>query len=288
MSTKSNMTEDDVEFSDSSEKVEVKAEPAEWFFQLNIPVVPLWAIGSMKCNSCDFRTKYESVLRDHRKLKHTSGYQAHNNKPLPVLEQENASCIEKYSLKCGLCGFTSKYKAIFDNHINKEQHEIANDFSNNQNHLVLKQENTITLPAWAMGNLKCGQCSFRAKYKTILDYHLKKEKHMTLTYSHKSPHRTKIKQHKAIYKGKSVSSIIIKAIQRSKGKKTTLKNIYSYFDDHFPSNEKVKKATQNTIRHTLSINKKFHQIEKGYWEVNPGGGTGKGSNVATVETKTWY
>ena len=81
-----NMTEVDVKFSDSGEKVEVKAEPAEWFNQSNIPVIPLWAMGSKKCNSCDFSTKYESVLREHRTLKHSSGYQAHINQPLPILE----------------------------------------------------------------------------------------------------------------------------------------------------------------------------------------------------------
>ena len=91
-----------------------------------------------------------------------------------------------------------------------------------------------------------------------------------------------------MYKGKSVSSIIIDAIQSSKGKRARLKEIYSYFDDHFQNKEKVQKATHNTIRHTLSINKIFFQIDKGYWEVKPDGGPGKGSNLNTVITETWY
>ena len=82
-----------------------------------------------------------------------------------------------------MCGFTSKDKTTLDKHMHKEQHVMANDFSKNTNHPVIQQENSTTLPAWAMGNLKCGQCSFTAKYKTILDYHLKKENHMTNIFS---------------------------------------------------------------------------------------------------------
>ena len=286
------MTEVDVEFSDLSEQVEIKstpAPPAGGFFQQNIPVVPLLAMGNFECNICPFRTKHDAELGEHRKIKHGSGYyyEAHGVETSPVLEQENAGHIEKYTLKCGFCGFTSRYKTILDTHIQNEQHVIANDLSNKKNHPYLQQENYINLPEWAMGNLKCGQCSFTAKYKTILDYHLTKENHVTRTYYHHA-RQTKVKQNKVIYKGKSISMIIIEAIQSSKGGKATLKEIYSYFDDHFPNKEKVQKATQNTIRHTLSINKKFYQKEKGYWQVKPGGSPAKRNNVDTVETETWY
>ena len=81
------MTKVDVEFSDSSEKVEIRSTPApaQWFFQQNIPVVPMLAMGNFECNICAFRTKYDAELGEHRKMKRGSGYyyQANGAKTSP-------------------------------------------------------------------------------------------------------------------------------------------------------------------------------------------------------------
>ena len=55
-----NMEEMDMEVPEASNEVEIKQEPERWL-QTNFSVVPLWAMGRLECNQCEFRTKYKSV-----------------------------------------------------------------------------------------------------------------------------------------------------------------------------------------------------------------------------------
>ena len=50
----------EMEVPEASNEVEIKQEPERWL-ETNIPVVPLWAMGSLECTRCEFRTKYKSV-----------------------------------------------------------------------------------------------------------------------------------------------------------------------------------------------------------------------------------
>ena len=110
----------EMEVPEASNEVEIKQEP-EQGLQTNIPVVSLWAMGSLKCNHCDFRTKYKSLLTDHRDI----------HKHLPQIQQQSSSSIPKWAmggLKCGQCNFTTKYKTILEYHQQTEMHVIMNTF----------------------------------------------------------------------------------------------------------------------------------------------------------------
>ena len=205
-----NMQEVEMEVPDVSNEVEIKQEPAEWLLQPNTPVVPLWAMGTLKCNKCEFRTKYESVLRDHREVKHISGFPSQ-----PDVQQQNTSNIPKWAmgeLKCGPCGLTTKYQTILDYHQQKEKH------------VMLK----TSLP-W----------DFQGSYmKKAYRNSLNKQRESEQLY------QTKFNR----FKGESCSTIIMKAIQSSNKNMARLQEIYSYFEKHFPSKDEERKAsTENHI-----------------------------------------
>ena len=195
------MQEVEMEVLEASNEVEIKQEPAQWL-QKKIPVAPLWASGSLECNQCEFRTKYESILRDHRELKHKGGYPLQINTNLPQIHQQNASNIPKWAmggLKCDQCNFTTKYQTILEYHQQKEKHVIMNTF----------------LPL----QFPCFQREIRQTSRQREVKHPKQNKLNRLN-------------------GKTFASIIMEAIQSSKKKMPTLQEIYSYFEKHFPNKKK--------------------------------------------------
>ena len=249
-----NMEEMDMEVPEASNEVEIKQEPAPWL-QPNIPVVPLWALGILECNKCEFRTKYKSVLKDHRDVTHIGVYPTNMKTQQPYIQQ---------------------------------------------------QQHSSSIPKWALGGLKCGRCDFTTKYQTILEYHQQKEMHVIMNTSQswqspgfqheikeyywqplikqrevKHPNQTKLNR----FSGKSFAAMTMEAIQTSKKKMATLQEIYAYFEKHYPKKGKKQEATQNQIRHTLSLYKCFYQNDqttrvkpppghgqqplKRYWHFNP-------------------
>ena len=116
------MQEVDMKAPDASNQVEIMQEPAPWL-QTSIPVVPLWALGSLECNKWEFRTKYKSVLKDHRDVTHIGVYPTNMKTQQPYIQQQHSSSIPKWALgglKCGRCDFTTKYQ-IFWNTINRKK-----------------------------------------------------------------------------------------------------------------------------------------------------------------------
>ena len=83
-----------MEVPDANNEVVIKQEHAHWL-QTYTPVVPLWALGSLECSNCEFRTKYKTVLRDHKEKKHIVGYSSSMNTNVPQIRQQNASSIPK-------------------------------------------------------------------------------------------------------------------------------------------------------------------------------------------------
>ena len=60
-----NRQEAEMEVPEARNEVEIKQDPERWL-QTNIHGVPLWAMGRLECDQCEFRTKHKSVLRDRR------------------------------------------------------------------------------------------------------------------------------------------------------------------------------------------------------------------------------
>ena len=279
-----NIQEMDMEVPEASNEVEIKQEPALWL-QPNIPVVPLWALGSLECNKCEFRTKYESVLKDHRELKHTYGYPTYKKTQQPNIQQPNSSSIPKWAiggLKCGQCDFITKYQTILEYHQQK-------------NHVTMN----TSPPQQSLG--------FQHQIKQMFKQPLMNQKEV------KRPKQTKINR----FNGKSFAAMIMEAIQTSEKKMATLQEIYGYLEKHYPNKGKKQEATRNQIRHTLSLYKCFYQNDqftrvkagygqqplKRYWHFNPDAAPSillgkrryldplrplEGAIVDKGEIETWY
>ncbi|XP_028296578.1 forkhead box protein J1-B-like, partial [Gouania willdenowi] len=75
----------------------------------------------------------------------------------------------------------------------------------------------------------------------------------------------------------SHSSLIYMAMQASEQPKVTLSTIYKWIKENFCYYRHAEPTWQNSIRHTLSLNKSFKKVPRqkdepgrgGFWQINP-------------------
>ena len=216
----------------------ISTQQSEYFHLQNISVIPMWAMGKERCNMCEFRTTFQTVLEDHIEMKHLVVEHPSTTKILQSGTVFPFSAVG--GLQCSHCNFVAKYFPILAQHQQTENH----GFVYISNFSLKQQKSPNPVPDNSVTSYKI------KKNLTAAD-----KENVTLK------RKQKLKRSSKAYLN-SIQVCITKAIDSSEKKMMTSKEIFKYCEKNFPEKLVKTKNYQNQIRHNLSLLDCFIKVSR--------------------------
>lgn len=208
----------------------------------DIPVIPMWAMGKERCNMCDFRSTFQTILEDHIQMKHLVIEHQFTTTIIPSESVFPLSAVG--SLQCSQCNFAAKYLPLLAQHQQTEDHGFV-DLSN----LPLEQSKS---PETVLEDSVTQFTNNKIKKNLTL-------KVKSATYEVTKEINKRHNKMSKIYLD-SIEVCIRKAIESSEKKMMTSPEIFKYFEKNFQEKVVKTKDFKNQIRRNLSVKDCFYKV----------------------------